>query len=308
MSKGRLQMKIGETEFKEIDVNLLKEAPYNLPERTTDEEMPWLVKSIAENGILQNLRVVEPEGDDGMYEVVCGNRRAKAAKLAGEKGRIAPCEVISKDTTLAERKRMNLIENLLRKDLSYAQQYIYMAEIMKAFNQNTQLVAASIGWPHSKVTDLLKYGLLPQTLKDSIRSPDDFKNAISTIGLPEKKALDLIELAREKILSSRSVANMVKQMQKDPNYNPRIAAEIKSPTKKRGAKISFVLSGEWNQALEDAAEAADTSKGAYVEEATKNRIADDGFDPRKRNRESELAAKSTRERLAAAEAAVAEQS
>ena len=74
------KLKIGETRFEQIDVNLLKEAPYDLPERTQDNEIEWLVNSIAENGILQNLRVVEPEGDDGTFEVVYGNRPAKAPK------------------------------------------------------------------------------------------------------------------------------------------------------------------------------------------------------------------------------------
>jgi hypothetical protein len=71
-----------------------------------------------------------------------------------------------------------------------------------------------------------------------------------------------------------------------------------SHTKKRGAKVCAIFDGEWNEELDDAAEAFDTSKRGYVEEATRRRLVDDGFDPRKRNRD--VTDESTRERVAAA--------
>ena len=117
--RDRNKMKHGDSYSKEIDLELLKQADYNLAERTTDEDIQWLAKSIAQEGILQPLIVVEPEGEE-TYEIVCGSRRAKAAKLAGK--RVVPCNVISKDNTVAERKIMNLTENLHRRDLSYEEQ------------------------------------------------------------------------------------------------------------------------------------------------------------------------------------------
>ena len=72
-------MKIGETTFKEIDVGLLKQAPYNLAERTTDEEIEHLADSIHKRGVMQNLIVVEPEEDERygivLWEQTNQNRR-----------------------------------------------------------------------------------------------------------------------------------------------------------------------------------------------------------------------------------------
>jgi ParB family chromosome partitioning protein len=266
-------MEIGESYFKEVDVGLLKEADYNLAERTSDEEIQWFAKSIDQKGILQNLIVVEPEGQE-TYEIVCGNRRAKAAKLAGK--RVVPCNVISKDTTIAERKLMNLTENIHRKDLSYEQQYIYVAEILKSFNENTQLVALKIGWPESRVIDLLKYGNFTEKVKASIKSPEDFKNAVSCVDLPEDKILQTMQIAREKGFSNRTVANLAESMKNNLELEPEEAAE---KVKSRGTKISITLDGEWNEALTNAVLRIDTTKYAYAEEALKRRLVADGFRP-----------------------------
>lgn len=266
-------MEIGESYFKEIDIGLLKEADYNLAERTTDDEIQWLAKSIAQKGILQNLIVVEPEGQE-TYEIVCGNRRAKATKLAGK--RVVPCNVISKDTTVAERKLMNLTENIHRKDLSYDQQFIYVAEILKSFNENTQLVALKIGWPESRVIDLLRYGNFTEKVKASIKSPEDFKNAISCVDLPEDKIVKTMQIAREKGFSNRTVANLAENMKNNLELEPEEAAE---KVKSRGTKISITLDGEWNEALTNAVLRIDTTKYAYAEEALKRRLVVDGFHP-----------------------------
>jgi ParB family transcriptional regulator, chromosome partitioning protein len=266
-------MEIGKTYFKEIDVGLLKEAKYNPPERTTDEDIQWLVKSIAQNGVLQNLIVVEPEEQE-RFEIVCGTRRAKAAKLAGK--RTVPCNVISKDTTVSERRLMNLTENIHRKDLSYQEQFIFVAEILKAFNENIQLVALKIGWPETRVLDLLKYGDFTEKVKASIKSPEDFKNAISCVDLPEDKVLKTMQIAREKGFSNRTVANLAETMKNDLELEPEEAAE---KVKSRGTKISITLDGEWNEALTNAVLKIDTTKYAYAEEALKRRLVADGFHP-----------------------------
>lgn len=252
-----------------------------------DEEIQWLARSIAQRGILHNLIVVEPEGDE-TYEIVCGSRRAKAAKLAGK--RVVPCNVISKDYTVAERRLTNLTENIQRKDLSYDQQYIYVAEILKSFNDNTQLVALKIGWPEPRVVDLLKYGNFTERVKSSIKSPEDFKFAISCVNLPEDKILETMQIAREKGFSPRTVANLAESMKNDLELEPKEAAE---KVKSRGTKISITLDGEWNEALTNAVLRIDTTKYAYAEEALKRRLVADGFHPQQLAAQKKMTAEVT---------------
>lgn len=171
---------------------------------------------------------------------------------------------------------MNLTENIHRKDLSYDQQYIYVAEILKSFNENTQLVALKIGWPESRVIDLLKYGNFTEKVKTSIKSPEDFKNAISCVDLPEDKVLETMQIARDKGFSNRTVANLAESMKNNLELEPEEAAE---KVKSRGTKISITLDGEWNEALTNAVLRIDTTKYAYAEEALKHRLVADGFCP-----------------------------
>jgi ParB family chromosome partitioning protein len=267
-------MEIGKIETKDIDVSLLKEAPYNVAGRTTDDDIEWLSKTIAEKQ-LQNLIVVEPEGDDPKHEIVCGNRRWKAALKAGK--RTLRCDIISKDTPMSDRRLMNLKENVHRKGLSYQQQYEYVAEIMKSYNDNTALVALKVGWPEVRVVELLKYGSLSDRVKETIKSPEDFKNAMSAIDLSEERVLELMKIAREKGLSNRTVTNIAESMKNDPMLETAEAAE---KVKSRGTKISITLDGEWNEALTAAVLKIDTTRQGYAEEALKRRLIKDGFGPR----------------------------
>jgi hypothetical protein len=96
------------------------------------------------------------------------------------------------------------------------------------------------GWPESKVIDLLKYGQFTEKVKASIKSPEDFKNAISCVDLPEDKILKTMQIAREKGFSNRTVANLAESMNNDLELEPEEAAE---KVKSRGTKISITLDG-----------------------------------------------------------------
>ena len=176
---------------------------------------------------------------------------------------------------------MNLTENIHRKDLSYNQKYVYIAEIMKAFNDNVTLVASKLSWPESRVREILTYARLSDKVKAKIDSPDDFKNAISAVELPEDSALELLQVAREKFLSNRTVTNMAENIKADPGLKPQ---ELLDSMKSKGTKITIAFDGEWHEALRTAVFRHDTSKQGYVEEATKRRLVEEGLGPQKYQR------------------------
>ena len=269
-------MEIDKTIFKSIDVDLLKEAPYNVPGRTNedDEGIQTLAANIREqNGILQTLVVIEPEGDDPRHEIVCGNRRWKAAQIAGI--RILPCQVKSKHIKPSDRRIMNVTENVLREDLSNDQLFDGLLEILKAYNQNTTLVATKLSWNESRVMDILKYGALDPLLKaEANKSPEDFKNTLATAGLTSEKALELIQLARLEELPNRTVTNIAENLKNDPKLEPKEA--LKS-IKSRGTRITITLDGEWNEILSLAVMRKDTTRMRYAEEALKERLVRDGY-------------------------------
>jgi ParB family transcriptional regulator, chromosome partitioning protein len=265
----------------EIDVNLLKEAPYNPQDRTTnDEPLHDLGSSIKQHGVLQPLIVVEPEGD-GKYEIAAGNRRWKAAKTVGK--RTVPCIVISSIHTQSERRLINLTENVHRKNLTYQQEFEYVAQIMKGFGDNVTLAAEKIGFSESKVMGIMKYGTLPQHVKDAIKTPDDYKNAVALSELETEKILDTMKIARDKGFSATTVANLAETMKNNPKLTPKQAAD---KVVARGTKITITIDGEWNLALTEAVTRIDTTRMAYAEEALKQRLSKDGFHPDKVRKEN----------------------
>lgn len=266
-------MKIGETYFKEIDIDLLRDAPYNPPGRTSDEDIEWLAKSLADDGLWHNLVVIEPEGD-ATYEIVMGHRRKEAAKRAGIKK--LRCEIRSSAYTQNERRLMNLEENVHREDLTYQQKSDMIAEIMRAYDDNTMIVAQKVHWPENRVVELLKYGALEPRLKAAIKSPDDFRNAVAASRLSEAKALELMQVARQQALNSRQVGSIAERMERDPKLKAKEAAD---KMKGRGTTVSITLDAAWNKALSDARQELDTSKQEYVETAVKQRLQKEGFAP-----------------------------
>ncbi|HEY5906081.1 MAG TPA: ParB/RepB/Spo0J family partition protein, partial [Actinomycetota bacterium] len=95
----------------EVPVNAVMPNPKQPRTRWDEEEIKALAASITEVGILQPI-VVRRSGEDG-YELVAGERRLRAAKVAG----LATVPVVLRDTEDADLLREALIENIHRQDL-----------------------------------------------------------------------------------------------------------------------------------------------------------------------------------------------
>jgi ParB family chromosome partitioning protein len=265
-------MKIGEQERKDIAIEYLKEAPYNEKDRIEDD---GLVRSIAAAGVLQPLLVIEPD-ENGIHEIVCGNRRWKAAKAAGIS--TLPCTVISRDTPMDEREEKNLMENVHRKGLSFPQRYKRMMKVLKFYNQNVELTGAKTGFGTKVVEDYITYGKLEERIKNEIRTEQDFNNAVEGYELPEDALAELLHFARSHYIGRRAVSKVVREMKEDPTLTPD---EAFKETQDKGTKVSIQLDGRWHDSMLNTMKKLKVgTKQGFVEECVKNRIRDEGFAPK----------------------------
>ena len=133
------------------------------PRRIFDGEgLQELARSIASCGIIQPLTVRRvPDG----YELVAGERRLRAAKLAGL--REVPCILMALDE--AQSGLVALVENLQRRDLDYIEEAEGLARLMRLYGLSQEQAAVRIGRSQSAVANKLRLLRHTQPVRDALR-------------------------------------------------------------------------------------------------------------------------------------------
>jgi ParB family chromosome partitioning protein len=145
----------GRNDIEDIPLPLVSPNPFQ-PRRTFDETaLGELADSVKSKGLLQPI-MVRRLGDGG-YELITGERRWRAAKLAGLK----KIPAIIRSATDAESMEMALIENLQRKDLNPMEAAWAYQRLMKEFGLTQELVARQLGKERSSIANTVRLLSLP---------------------------------------------------------------------------------------------------------------------------------------------------
>ena len=114
------------------------------------EDLKDLAESIKYNGLLQPITVRINENNE--YELVSGERRLKAAKLAGNEE--VPCIVVKTDEE--QSAVFALLENIQRKDLNFFEESLAISKLIKKWNMTQDEVATKLGKAQSTVANKLR--------------------------------------------------------------------------------------------------------------------------------------------------------
>jgi ParB family chromosome partitioning protein len=139
----------------EVPVNAVAPNPKQPRTRFDDEAIRALAASIREVGILQPI-VVRGTGD-GTYELVAGERRLRAAKLAG----MATVPVVQRETDDADLLREALIENIHREDLNPIEQAEAFRELLDELGLKQEELADRVGVSRSHIANTIRLLGLP---------------------------------------------------------------------------------------------------------------------------------------------------
>ena len=120
-----------------------------------------LVASIKEHGVLQPLIAISK---DNKYELIAGERRLRASKLAGLK----TVPLIVRGVDKQEKLELALIENLQRQDLSPLETAIAYKKLMEEFKLTQDQVAKKVGKSRPSITNTLRLLNLPQEIKEAL--------------------------------------------------------------------------------------------------------------------------------------------
>ncbi len=185
-------------EIQELPLDQIMPNRYQPRREFADWELAELAESIKQNGLLQPI-LVRRKGD-GFYETIAGERRLRAAKLAG----LRSIPAIIRNSTDEQSMELALVENLQRKDLNPMEAARAYHRLINEFAFTQDTVAQRLGKDRSSIANIVRLVTLPHEIKVLVES-----GAISTghakviLGLPRPEGQ--IKLARRIVEGQLSV-------------------------------------------------------------------------------------------------------
>jgi ParB family chromosome partitioning protein len=206
----------------EVAVSELMPGRYQPRGRVAEESLAELADSIREQGVLQPLVVrAAAEGGEARYEIVAGERRWRAAQLAGFPTVPVVVRELSDQAALA----VALIENLQREDLSPLDQARSLARLASEFELTHEEVAKAVGRSRASVTNLLRLLELEDEVKALLaEGAIDMGHARALLPLDAKRQVALAKKCAEQGLSVRQVEEAVRELLAAPAEGERAKA------------------------------------------------------------------------------------
>lgn len=183
------------------------------------EALEQLADSIAQFGVLQPIIVRESALLKGSYEIIAGERRWRAAKMAG----LSEIPAVILDGDELKAAQVAVIENVQREDLNPLEEALAYSTLIERFHLTQDQVAKQVGKSRPAVANMLRLLDLPEEVLELLRRGDlSAGHARALLGLnnPEQM-LPLAEKVIEKDLSVRDVERTIRLM----NYEPSLAEE-----------------------------------------------------------------------------------
>ena len=201
------------------------------PRKSFDENaLQMLADSIREHGVIQPIAVREIGAMSENYEIIAGERRWRAAKMAGL-DEIPAIVLTGDDLKIAE---ISLIENIQRQDLNPIEEALAYRALIERFGLKQEEVARQVGKSRSAVANMLRLLELPDEVLIMVQDAKlSMGHARALLGLnEEEKMLPLAEATVERELSVREVEALVRKYNTVEEELPE-AAEDHSTTQRR---------------------------------------------------------------------------
>lgn len=246
----------------ELEVTLLQPNPLQPRGLISPESLTELVDSIREQGILEPLVIAKtPAG----YQIVAGERRFRAAKIAG----LAKVPVVVVETTPQGMLEMSIVENVQREDLNPIERALAYKRLIDEFGLGTNEVAKRVGKSAPTVSNTIRLLSLPDAIKDALVAgviTEGHVRPLISLGDP-KLMLELFKKILKENSTVRNTEELARQIkgetqqkeartEKDKLWIPELDEMAKDMQKKLGfdavnvfqsrsqARIVFVVRGD----------------------------------------------------------------
>ncbi|OGS22144.1 MAG: hypothetical protein A2252_04675 [Elusimicrobia bacterium RIFOXYA2_FULL_39_19] len=193
-------------EIHKVHLDKIKPNRYQARKKFDLEKLKDLADSIKEKGVIQPL-IISPSLIPGEYELIAGERRFRASKMAGLK----EVPVILRQVTDKERSQISLIENIQREDLDAIEEANGYKSIMEEFDLTQEELSKLVGKDRSVVANCLRLLNLPVEVQDLVSGgliSSGHARSIASISDTAKQK-DLIKRIEKEKLTVREVENIV---------------------------------------------------------------------------------------------------
>nr|WP_319492077.1 ParB/RepB/Spo0J family partition protein [uncultured Desulfobacter sp.] len=226
------------SDFFFCNVDQISPNRYQPRTRFSEEELERLTQSIAEQGVLQPLLARKM---DGAYELIAGERRLRAARVAG----LEQVPVIILNLTDEQVLEVSIIENIQRENLNVLEEAEAYFRLIDEFGYTQEKVAEKIGKNRSTIANLLRLRSLPEEIKEGLIAENiSMGHARALLGAGSlENQLYLFKQVMEKQLSVRETERLVNQAKKQPQ---KIAKKISADEQKFLEETSSQISSRIN--------------------------------------------------------------
>ncbi len=208
------------------------EPRHDQPRKTFEREsLEVLADSIAAYGVLQPIIVRENPVSEGTYEIIAGERRWRASKMAG----LTEIPAVIFDGDELKAAQVALIENIQREDLNPVEEAMGYGELMDKFGLTQEQVAKQVGKSRPAVANMLRLLDLPTEVLEMLRDGAiSAGHARALLGLPtEEKMIECAARIVERAMSVREVEAYVQRINnlsveaEEERVHPQIKAHMK---------------------------------------------------------------------------------
>ena len=186
-----------------------------------------LAESIKAQGIMQPILVrrLTSGPNDGKYEIIAGERRFRAAKIAG----LDSVPVLVRDVPDEAAAAMALIENIQREDLNPLEEAQGLQRLVKEFGLTHELAAQAVGRSRSAASNLLRLLNLAEPVQSMLMAGDiDMGHARALLSLDRATQITAANQIAAKKMSVRETESLVKKLSAEFSLQPQKTSKEKS--------------------------------------------------------------------------------
>jgi ParB family chromosome partitioning protein len=204
----------------EVSVDDIAPNPLQPRQKLDPDSLAELAASIREHGLIQPLIVSStvPGTADAPYQLIAGERRLEAARLAG----LSTVPVIVKEATPQQMLALALVENIQRADLNPLEEASAYRQLMDEFGMTQEQVAEQVGKSRVAVANTVRLLRLPAAVKSALADGQISEgHARALLGLDHEEAqLRALKTVVKQQLNVRQTEELVRRMLAGPPPHP----------------------------------------------------------------------------------------
>lgn len=208
----------------------------NQPRKTFDgAALAELAESLRQKGLIQPL-VVRPRAGTDTFEIVAGERRWRAAHLAG----LAEVPVVVRDFDDDELLQVAVIENIQREDLNPLEEAMAYRQLLDRFGHTQEQLAEALSKSRSHIANLLRLLSLPEPVQDMLRE-EKLSMGQARALITAKDPIGLAQVVARKGLSVREVEALARREERDKTSPPKATRDEGHTTAELMQRLSTAM-------------------------------------------------------------------